>query len=772
MMNFGICADRPNIIFILADDLGYSDMGWQGSAVKTPNLDRLRKEGMFLQRHYVQPQCTPSRVAFLSGNYPYRYGMQEHIVVPWSLNGMPSEVKTVAEKLKEGGYRTAVVGKWHVGTRCQSYLPHHQGFDDSFAAIGGAISYWNYSEYGFSDIISNGEKYYAKSNIDSEDSKNEYVTDLWTRKAVEMMNPHEGNKPFFLYLAYTAPHHPLQAPKEILDKYESTEVDSYWSGANAEFGRTSQDRKAYMAMVDQLDKGVGQVLAALKEKGLMDNTLIIFCSDNGGIPQSDNRPYRSAKGDSFEGGVRVPCIAWWPGKIQANSTSSELVYMADWYATFSEMAGLNHEKDIDGISASEILKGNKGRRKYVPIISASRHALINEKYALVGNGSDYNQLVQNHSEKFALYDLEVDPSQKTDIMEQHPEMVESMKKILGQHFVKANSGFYNWDSQFSEYRLEHRTGDHNLDWVKNDIPKMKLIDKNGVNYIEAGPMLDEFKYTLCKRGSPKDIELDRYFCKKNETQYRFSTPIEGSNLEQYHIKVSHHFGMPIRDGFDLTTYKIGRIASDHSQKKAQKLLPSFDGLLPICDVKGGAGIEIAKASLSYGHWPEIGGSLHLKNLNGTSGVALGRYFMEPHSLGKRSLSFLFQVKNFNQAQAKISLLRYNWKATTASFGIEISKGQFWLTQTHGPRIPITSQLNYGFNEVHCLLVALELGPTGQDQLQVVLDPKPGPVQFEVKLSGEFTFDRLELSQSGSELGELHFDEFRLGEVIADVLPCP
>ncbi len=222
--------EKPNIIFILADDMGYSDMSWQGSSIQTPNLDKLAERGMFLERNYVQPQCSPSRVALLTGNYPYRYGLHEHVVLSQSYTGIPGEAKTIAEKMKEGGYKTSIIGKWHVGGSKQSQLPHNQGFDHSFVCLNGAISYWNYTFAGASDLIRNGEKVYAPSNLDSEESGNTYSTYMWANEAVEVIKGHDKSQSLFMYLAFNAPHHPLDAPQKILDKYSEGDIEEYWSG--------------------------------------------------------------------------------------------------------------------------------------------------------------------------------------------------------------------------------------------------------------------------------------------------------------------------------------------------------------------------------------------------------------------------------------------------------------------------------------------------------------------------------------------------------------
>jgi len=159
---------------------------------------------MFLARNYMQPQCTPSRVALLTGNYPYRFGLHEHIVLDRSLNGVPGEVKTIAEKMKEGGYRTAVIGKWHVGGHLESYMPHNQGFDHSFICINGTCNYWNYTFAGANDLIRNGKKVYADSPKNTEASGNLYATDMWAQEAVDVINRHDEKDPLFMFLSFNA----------------------------------------------------------------------------------------------------------------------------------------------------------------------------------------------------------------------------------------------------------------------------------------------------------------------------------------------------------------------------------------------------------------------------------------------------------------------------------------------------------------------------------------------------------------------------------------
>lgn len=489
-------SSKPNIIFILADDMGYSDMSWQGSAIQTPNLDKLKTEGMSLERNYVQPQCSPSRVSFLTGNYPYRYGLHEHIVLPQSYTGIPKEEKTIAEKMKEGGYKTSIIGKWHVGGSKQSFLPHNKGFDHSFVCINGQISYWNYTHAGTNDLIRNGEKVYAASNLDSEASGNTYSSEMWANEAVDILNNHDKSDPLFMYLSFNAPHHPLDAPQKILDKYSEVDIEPYWAGGDAEKRRTANSRKYYMAMVDAMDQAIGKVMKAVEKNRMKENTLIVFCSDNGGIIEADNRPFRSGKGDSFEGGIRFPAIAYWPGMIKAGSQSKELVHISDWYPTFAELAGLNVEKEaLDGKSAVSILNGANGKREVIPIISAGRHALISSKFALVGSSENYQRSVNNGLSEFQLYDLEEDITQKQPT-NQYPTIEKEMKQQLTTSFSKVHRGYFNWDIKYAKHRSATKKVEHNFDRVINDQPTLNVSHSINKTTVAISPVSDKLIYKL------------------------------------------------------------------------------------------------------------------------------------------------------------------------------------------------------------------------------------------------------------------------------------
>ena len=764
---------RPNIIFILADDMGYSDMSWQGSPIQTPNLDKLRAGGMFLERCYAQPQCSPSRAALLSGRYPYRYGLHEHIVLPWSLTGLPGPVsmlsvpeqqaedgpvlsfpegrKTIAEKLKEGGYDTAMVGKWHVGGHLQSYLPHNQGFDYSFTAIDGEISYWNYTHYGRSDIICNGQKFYAKSMQDNEASGNTYATDLWAEKAIEVIRHHDTKRPLFLYLAFNAPHWPLQAPQKFLDKYPLNSVPDYWAGPHADHGRTAEHRRTYMAMVDALDTAIGTVVQSLKDKGMLDNTLIVFCSDNGGIPEADNRPLRSVKGDSFEGGVRVPGIAFWPGKIKPGSTNAELVYMADWYPTFAELAGLSVKgESLDGVSAASVLEGGPGLRKDLPIISEGRHAMITPLYSLVGGGSDYQQLLGRNCSNFQLFDLDADVSQKKPTGE-HPEIAQQMRQSLEAHFQKVNRGYFNWDTTYTKDRLAERKGDHAYDSVVNDLPKLTVAENAGQTAVTISPVSKELAYHLQGSTDGKTWnDIAGHVCKADAAQYTFAPFQAKAGKMQYRVKTEEHLGLPMRETFvDLQPGSAFLSRNDRTGK-----------------------VEIAPDSLVFGNWPREGGALQLALDGSTARSSLTRYFIEPHSRGKVFAAMLVKLKGAEpDTVGEINWLQQNGvKDTSTAATLSLQADGIYLGSACSvPGQPKARIAAYDGGVVY-VVFELDLGTTNNDTLNVYLNPTGGKLPDPAaRLKGEFTFDRLQFQLTGKSIGsQMEIDELRIGRTLEDL----
>lgn len=770
-------APKPHIIYILADDMGYSDMGFQNSPIKTPNLDKLREGGMFLERNYVQPQCSPSRVAFLTGRYPYRYGLHEHIVLSNSLTGIPGRTKTIAETMKDAGYRTSIIGKWHVGGRLQSYLPHHQGFDHSFLCINGAISYWNYTHQGFSDIIRNGEKYYAPSLENNEDSGNPYVTDLWGQEAVDVIKGHDGTQPLFMYLAFTAPHHPLQAPETVLERYPEDAVGDYWSGPDADPRRNARNRKYYMAMVEAMDSAVGRVVEALEKRRMLENTLIVFSSDNGGIIEADNRPLRSIKGDSFEGGVRVPGIAFWSGKIEPGSTSSELVYIADWYATFAELAGVSvKEEQLDSVSAVRVLEGKSGKRKAVPIISAGRHAYITDDYSLVGGGEDYQLLLDRELSGFQLYDLNTDISQEQAITAERRRVADGMRKKLAEHLRDVNRGYFNWDIRYSSDRLKARQGDHSMNNVVNDLPAVTVNTTAEGTAVTVSPVSGELVYRLlgCGNGG-QEVELDRFVCRTDAESHTFTDLAVPTGIQEFRIKTAHHFGLPTRESFSLyDAYAEGALADDSECLVGREQLPEMDGFLPICDLSGGKSILIVDENLAYADWSQEGGLLHLCSDPSVTETFLTRYFVEPHSRGKIYAAMLVQFSAMEaECVGQINWLRQNgWNGPTAQLvSLSFESDGIYLDHTDTVRRHPRQRLAGYDGKVVCVVFAFEFGTTASDTLRVYLNPAKdlNSLTSAATFGGEFTFDRLQFKLTGRTGSQMNVDEIRIGTSLSDVL---
>jgi arylsulfatase A len=321
---------RPNIVVILADDLGYGDIGAFGATdINTPYIDSLAANGIrFTSFYSSSPVSSPSRFGLLTGRYPRRAGI-DHVFFPESFTGIPAQETTIAEKLHDNGYKTGIVGKWHLGHHIQ-YLPLQNGFDSYFG-----IPYSN-------DML--GVAYLNGNSPDSLTVNQHYITQTYTRKAVEFIHENK-NQPFFLYLAHNMPHVPLYVSPSFAGKSK---------------------RGLYGDVIQEIDWSVGQVLKALKSNGLDKNTLVIFTSDNGPWRQFDIEggsagPLRYGKGTTFEGGQRVPGIVYWPEKIKSGSVYDGLALQLDIFPTILSIIGINPSQltnSLDGENLSPVLLGN------------------------------------------------------------------------------------------------------------------------------------------------------------------------------------------------------------------------------------------------------------------------------------------------------------------------------------------------------------------------------------------------------------------------------
>ena len=416
----------PNIIVILADDLGNADLGYRGSDIRTPNIDKLAKEGVRLESFHGMPVCTPARAALMTGRYPMRYGLQTLVIFPNHSYGLPTDERTLPQALKEAGYQTAMVGKWHLGHADQKYWPQNRGFDHFYGNTVGEVDYFTHQRSGVTDWQRNG-KFISEEG---------YVTTLFGDEAVRLIEKQDKNKPFFLYFASLAPHAPYQAPKADEDRYASTIKDP--------------TRRTYAAMITSLDDQVGRIVAALDKRGMRENTLIIFSSDNGGprsavvasgahskeeraasgvkqesLPAS-NGDLRGGKGSLHEGGVRVPTIFNWPAKLKPRVVNEPL-HMVDVMPTVLALAGAKAnpaEKPLDGKDIwATVAEGKPSAHEDILVnVEAFRGSVIKGNWKLVKIA-----LLPGKTE---LFDLAADPGEKNNVAEQNPEVVRDLESRL------------------------------------------------------------------------------------------------------------------------------------------------------------------------------------------------------------------------------------------------------------------------------------------------------------------------------------------------------
>lgn len=407
---FSFSQEKPNIIVILTDDQGWADVGFNGATdIPTENLDRLAKEGVIFTNGYVShPYCSPSRAGLLTGRYQSRFGHDCNM--PYNSEndntvGTPLTEKMISEALKEQGYRTSAIGKWHVGDHPDLHPPA-QGFDHWFGFPGGGMNYWGYPKSDIRCIYRNGKPVPI--------TELSYLTDDFTNEAISIINQ-KDSRPFFIYLAYNAPH----TPDHVTDAYlENTK--------HIEYG----GRSVYGAMVNAVDINVGRIDATLKKNNLKENTIVIFLSDNGGrITYADNGPNRGHKGMLFEGGIKVPFFMVWPNKIPANSKYDNAISALDIFPTLLNAAGGNskREKQLDGVDIVPFLEKNINSIPHEKLFWRSTGGF---EYAVrKGNYKLYKSAYKN---KTLLFDLKNDPLERYDIANEHPNILANLEREYSQ----------------------------------------------------------------------------------------------------------------------------------------------------------------------------------------------------------------------------------------------------------------------------------------------------------------------------------------------------
>ncbi len=393
----------PNIVFMMADDLGWNDVGYHGSEIQTPHVDSIAQQGVQLDRYYAAPLCSPTRAAFLTGRNPLRLGVDRPVEVT---GGLPLSETLLPEMLREAGYQTAIAGKWHLGMGHVMYHPQNRGFGSAYGHLGPAVDYWTH-------IWTGGLDWHRDGKVLEEEG---YSTELIGAEAERVIRERDAAKPLFLYVAFNAPHAPIQPLEEDLIRHEAIE---------------NPNRRAYAAVVGAMDRAVGRILAALDAEGMTGNTLVVWCSDNGGAPRmgADNTPLRGGKGGAFEGGIRVPATAWQPGAVEGGGKVTQMVTAADWLATILEAAGVSQAEglELDGISMWPALAERKSVERTEPyVIGVFRNmAVIDGDWKYVEAEPRGGGQLASH-----LFRLDRDPEETTDLGPEHPDRLSAMAAYL------------------------------------------------------------------------------------------------------------------------------------------------------------------------------------------------------------------------------------------------------------------------------------------------------------------------------------------------------
>jgi arylsulfatase A-like enzyme len=419
----------PNIVFLLIDDLGYADVGFNGcKVIQTPQIDRLAQGGAVLESHYVQPVCSPTRAAFLTGRYATRTGVYT-VVRPHARWGLPLTERTLATALQEANYETAIVGKWHLGEFDRAYLPTSRGFDHQYGHSFGALDYFTHLRDGTHD--------WSKNDQDHPESG--YSTHLIADEACRRIAERDHAKPLFLYVPFNAVHAPLQVPERYLEPYADI----------------PGNRRLMAGMLSAVDEAIGRIVEALDTAGIRDNTLIVFSSDNGGPnPRglSDNGVLRAGKGTLYEGGVRACAFANWPGQITAGRRIQQPVHVVDWYPTLITLAGgsLKQTAPIDGLDIAPVLTSEaESPHDAILLVQTRQRAAIRmgDWKLLVNATEDASESSPEPKRKAAkkrakrknpapppveLFNLKQDLSESKNLADQEPQRVTTMRAQLEQ----------------------------------------------------------------------------------------------------------------------------------------------------------------------------------------------------------------------------------------------------------------------------------------------------------------------------------------------------
>ncbi|MCF8226370.1 MAG: arylsulfatase [Bacteroidales bacterium] len=430
--------DQPNIIFIMADDLGYADIGAFGQKIiETPRLDQLAEEGIIFTRHYAgNTVCAPSRCSLMTGKHPGHAYVRGNMQYPPSGQlPLPEGTVTVSTLLKSAGYKTGMIGKWGLGNIGNSGDPANFGWDFYYGYLDQVLAHNYYPEY----LIRNGKKEYLDNTVrylsdtlwhkglgSYSTEKNTYSHDLFTREAIDFIKTNREG-PFFLYLPYTIPHNNGEAPKD--EKQEVPDFGKYTNRAG-----WNKETKGYAAMISRMDRDIGRIIRLLEELEIDSKTLVIFTSDNGPMPDqvftdlfNSNGPFRGGKRDMYEGGIRVPLIAWWPGTIQAGTTSDHISAFWDFLPTACELAGTGIPEDMDGISYVPALLGKRQRAHDFLYWESPLHGFMTAVRT-----ENWKAVQPGFESPIELYNLESDEGEQNNVADDHPVIMEKIKTTINE----------------------------------------------------------------------------------------------------------------------------------------------------------------------------------------------------------------------------------------------------------------------------------------------------------------------------------------------------
>ena len=426
----------PNILIILADDLGWNDVSYHGSEIKTPYIDKLISSGVELDRFYVQPTCSPTRAELMTGKSAMRLGITRPISKNQKL-GLGLEEKILPQYLKELNYSTYLLGKWHLGSYIPDYFPTRRGFDYFYGYLTGGIGYWDHTHGGGHD--------WQRNEVGLREDG--YVTQLIKNDTLKIINDHDFTNPIFLNVNFGAPHIPNEAPEESVLKFSYIEDET---------------RRLHAAMIHEMDNAIGEIIAALEKENVLKNTIVMFASDNGGltpdvklnpsflaIPKkigvcetknkfgikifqwicenysggSSNKPLPEGKMSVSEGGIRVPAVIWWPGKFEY-SKSENFITMMDVLPTILDLINYKNEIEVDGESRVSSLNDNDNSESSKYVVTN----IINDKYAVIE--MPYKLITSADGDQ--LYNILDDPSENLNIASENQEIVLELKNTLSQ----------------------------------------------------------------------------------------------------------------------------------------------------------------------------------------------------------------------------------------------------------------------------------------------------------------------------------------------------